>query len=49
MSIPNFVSGEIVEMNWKLERSQEDLNLVNQIFEQSMVSNVCMVFYTKKL
>ena len=34
-SVPNSVSVEIAEMTRKLERSQEDLNLVNQIFEES--------------
>ena len=33
--VPNSISEEIAEMNRKLERSEEDLNLANQRFEQS--------------
>ena len=39
-SAPSSISEEIAEMNRKLERSQEDLNLVNQRFEQSQGKQV---------
>ena len=34
VSASNSVSEEIAELNWKLERSEKDLNLMNQNFEQ---------------
>ena len=42
---PNSVSEDIAEVNRKLERSQEDLNLMNQWFKQSQGKRPGLAFY----